>query len=88
MSNDSVFFAENEELRICGVGESEEEALHDFLQHLSYFHDYYVSIPQEKLIGDARRLKNLYQSRKLADRRAINEGLEELKCRDIQARLR
>ena len=57
---DGMVFAKNDSLRICGVGETEEEALLDFSQHFSYFYNYYTSIARDSLIGDALRLKDLY----------------------------
>lgn len=55
------FFAENETLRIVGTGTDTEEALRDFSFQLMYFHHYYTQIPAHKVVGEAERLKRLYQ---------------------------
>ena len=54
------FFAENEALRVVGSGRSFEEAVFDLEQHIVHFWEYYKSLQDSQVIGDAVRLKNVY----------------------------
>ncbi|MEW6249077.1 MAG: hypothetical protein AB1716_00395 [Planctomycetota bacterium] len=58
---EDFFFAENETLRLVATGTNLEEALGDFSFQLTYFHQYYTQIPADKVVGEAKRLKRLYQ---------------------------
>ena len=59
-AEEGIFFAENENLAICGTGENKQEAIKDFMIHLIYFYEYYKTINENKLIGKAIKLKKLY----------------------------
>jgi len=58
--DEGLFFAENENLNVCGTGETSQEALVDLYLHILHFYNYYREIDEERLIGDAIRLKKLY----------------------------
>jgi hypothetical protein len=58
----NTFFAENENLVIIGNGASIDEAIIDFTKHIIYFHRYYKNLPLERATGDAKRLKNIYET--------------------------
>ncbi len=60
--DEDFFFAENDTLRLTGTGTSPEEAVADFRVHLAYFHQYYTQIPSSEVVGEAKRLKQLFQS--------------------------
>jgi hypothetical protein len=60
--DEDFFFAENETLRIVGTGTNPQEALVDFSMHLMHFHQYYTRISADQLTGEAKRLKELFQS--------------------------
>lgn len=59
---DDVFFAENESLVLCGTGTSRDEAVLDFVKHLDYFHSFYKKQSESNLVGDALRLKKIYDN--------------------------
>lgn len=59
--DEDLFFAENENLVVCGTGETQEEAINDMGLHIIHFYEYYNNIEEDKLIGDALRLKRLYE---------------------------
>jgi len=61
-SDEDFFFAENEKLAVCGTGDTPQNALQDFYFHIVHFFEYYMGIDENKLTGDALRLKNLYQN--------------------------
>lgn len=58
--DEGLFFTENENLNVCGTGETSQEALADLYLHILHFYNYYRKIDRERLIGDAIRLKKLY----------------------------
>jgi len=58
--DEGLFFAENENLNVCGTEETSQEALVDLYLHILHFYNYYREIDEERLIGDAIRLKKLY----------------------------
>jgi hypothetical protein len=58
--DEGLFFTENENLNVCGTGETSQEALADLYLHILHFYNYYREIDEERLIGDAVRLKELY----------------------------
>lgn len=58
--DEGLFFAENENLNVCGTGETSQEALADLHLHILHFYKYYREINKEQLVGDAIRLKELY----------------------------
>lgn len=60
--DEDLFFAENENLVVCGSGHTPQEALQDLLLHIIHFFEYYKNLDKSELIGDALRLKELYQN--------------------------
>ena len=58
--DEDLFFTENENLNVCGTGETSQEALADLYLHILHFYNYYREIDEERLMGDAVRLKELY----------------------------
>lgn len=58
--DEGLFFTENENLNVCGTGETSQEALADLYLHILHFYNYYREINKEQLVGDAVRLKELY----------------------------
>jgi hypothetical protein len=58
--DEGLFFAENENLNVCGTGETSQEALADLHLHILHFYKYYREIDKEQIVGDAIRLKKLY----------------------------
>ena len=59
---EGLFFAENENLNICGTGETSQEALADLHLHILHFYKYYRKIDKEQLVGYAIKLKKLYHN--------------------------
>jgi hypothetical protein len=57
---DEWFFAENETLAIAGTGTSAEAAILDLEQHIVHFWNTYRQLPDDKVTGDAARLKKLF----------------------------
>jgi hypothetical protein len=58
--DEDLFFAENENLNVCGTGDTYQEALTDLKLHILHFFHYYQGIDEKKLIGEGIRLKKLY----------------------------
>jgi len=58
---ETLFFVENETLEIYATGESLEEAMRVFNDHLIYFYTHYKDLGWEHVTGNAVRLKKLYQ---------------------------
>ena len=58
--DEGLFFTENENLNVCGTGETSQEALADLYLHILHFYKYYRKIDKERLVGYAVRLKKLY----------------------------
>jgi hypothetical protein len=56
------FFAENETLMVCGTGESIWEAVEDLGLHIIHLWEYYNKLSWDRVMGDAKRLKGLYQN--------------------------
>ena len=59
---ENFWFVENETLVIAGTGNSREEAIDDFCRHIIHFHKYYKKLPANKVIGDAVRLKKIFET--------------------------
>ena len=59
--DEGFFFAENETLQLVGTGSDVEAALADFSMHLVHFHQYYSSLPEDRVIGEGKRLRNLFR---------------------------
>ncbi len=60
--DEDLFFAENENLAVCGTGDTSKGALQDLCLHIIHFYEYYREIDKSKLTGDALRLKDLYEN--------------------------
>lgn len=60
--DEGLFFAENENLVVCGTGNTPQEALKDLSLHITYFFKYYKKLDRSRLTGDALRLKDLYEN--------------------------
>ena len=59
---ENFWFVENETLVIAGTGNTREEAMDDFCRHIIHFHKYYKKLPANKVIGDAVRLKKIFET--------------------------
>lgn len=57
-----LFFAENETLLVCGTGDSAWDAVEDLELHIVHFYKYYKEMPSDRVIGEAKRLKSLYEN--------------------------
>ncbi|MBU4293125.1 MAG: hypothetical protein KJ770_03630 [Actinobacteria bacterium] len=60
--DEDFFFAENENLAVCGTGDTPQDALQDLELHITHFFEYYENLDNSQLAGDALRLKNLYKN--------------------------
>lgn len=58
----SWFFAENEALNVIGTGRSLEEAVLDLEHHIVHFWQYYRSLQDSQVTGDAVRLKKIFSN--------------------------
>jgi thioredoxin reductase len=58
--DDDLDFAENENLAVCGTGNNIEDAIENLKKHIVHFYEYYRKMDEDKLIGEALRLKDLY----------------------------
>lgn len=61
-SEDDLFFAENETLVVVGAGNSVTEAIDELSKHIIHFYKYYRKLSWDKVIGDAVRLKKIYET--------------------------
>lgn len=59
---EEFFFVENETLQIVGIGTTGNEAMEDFFIHLLHFHQYYAKLPSNKVMGEGKKLKELYSN--------------------------
>lgn len=59
---ENFWFVENETLVIVGAGNSLKDAIDDFCRHIIHFHKYYKKLPANKVIGDAVRLKKIFET--------------------------
>lgn len=55
-----LYLAENENLGIFTTGETRDEAIHAFCDHLVHFYEHYTKLDWDDVRGDARRLKEIY----------------------------
>jgi len=55
-------FAENEQLVLYGSGETIREALEDLTSDILYFWKYYRRLSWDNVIGEGRRLKEIYET--------------------------
>jgi len=60
--DEDFFFAENENLAVCGIGDTPQEAIQDLALHITHFFEYYKNLNKSQLTGDALRLKALYKN--------------------------
>lgn len=58
----NLFFAENETLLVCGIGDSAWDAVEDLEMHIVHFWKYYNNLPEDCVIGEAKRLKTQYKN--------------------------
>ncbi len=58
---ETLFFAENENLGIFATGESRNEAISAFNEHLIHFQKHYKQLDWNKATGEAQRLKKIYE---------------------------
>jgi hypothetical protein len=58
--DEGLFFTENENLNVCGTGETSQEALADLYLHILHFYNYYREINEERLTENAIKLKKIY----------------------------
>ena len=58
---ESLFFAENENLGIYATGETRNEAIQAFSDHVIHFYHHYKSLSWDRATGEACRLKKLYE---------------------------
>ena len=56
------FFAANETLNVVGTGGSFEEAILDLEHHIVHFWQYYRSLQDSQVTGDAIRLKSIFSN--------------------------
>ncbi len=56
----SWYFAENEALNVIGTGRSLDDAVLDLEHHILHFWQYYRSLQDAEVTGDAIRLKRLF----------------------------
>jgi hypothetical protein len=59
---ESLFFAENENLGIYATGESRNEAIQAFSEHVVHFYQHYKGLSWYRVTGEAHRLKYLYEN--------------------------
>lgn len=59
---DNLFFVENETLVVVGTGKSIADAIDDFGRQIIHFYKYYKRLSWDRVIGDAERLKGLYET--------------------------
>ena len=62
LRGETLFFAENETLDVYATGESLEEAIKAFTDHVIYFYTHYKGLDWNRVIGEAKRLKKLYET--------------------------
>ncbi len=65
--DEDFFFAENENLHVCGTGDTVQDALQDLCLHIIHFFEYYGKLDRTKLTGDALRLKDIYRNLLIAE---------------------
>lgn len=58
---ETLFFAENENLDIYATGESLREAIQEFSEILVHFYGHYSRLPWDRVMGEASRLKGIYE---------------------------
>ncbi|MDH5218714.1 MAG: hypothetical protein OEX19_13515 [Gammaproteobacteria bacterium] len=61
-NEDGIFFASSESLNIEAEGDTISESIEDFSQHVFYFYSYYTGKDASEVMGNAIRLKELYEN--------------------------
>ena len=59
---EELWFAENEELDIYATGSDPDAAIKDFTLQLIHFYRHYMSLPDDRLLKHARKLKSIYSN--------------------------
>jgi len=59
--DNGLFFAENENLSVCGYGETQEKAMLELGLHILHFYRYYRKLNKDDAVGEAVRLKEFYK---------------------------
>lgn len=57
-----MYFASNNTLNICGYGSTPEESILEAIKHIAYFYNYYRSLHTDQVIGEAIRLKQVFEN--------------------------
>lgn len=59
---ETLFLAENENLGLYATGESRDDAIHAFCEQLIHFYEHYKGLNWNRVTGEARRLKEIYEN--------------------------
>lgn len=59
--DNSLFFAENENLDVFGYGETQGKAILDLKLHILHFYKYYRKLNKDDVVGHALRMKEIYK---------------------------
>jgi len=59
---DGIFYATNENLNIDAEGSCLADAIEDFSRHVNYFYNYFSNKDLAEVMGNAIRLKKIYES--------------------------
>ncbi|PXF56403.1 MAG: hypothetical protein C4B58_13535 [Deltaproteobacteria bacterium] len=59
---ETLFLAENENLGLYATGESRDEAIRAFCEQLIHFYEHYKELNWNRVTGEARRLKEIYEN--------------------------
>ncbi len=62
VQDEGIFYASSESLDIEAEGESISDVLKDFSQHICYFFSYYSNKSPDEVVGNAARLKSIYET--------------------------
>lgn len=57
-----MYFASNNTLNICGYGSTVQESILEAIKHIDYFYKYYRSLRTDQVIGEAVRLKQVFEN--------------------------
>jgi len=59
---DEQYYATNDNLNIFAVGDSISSVVEDFSHHIVHFYEYYTNKGEDEIVGNALRLKEIYDS--------------------------
>jgi hypothetical protein len=59
---ETLFLAENENLGLYATGGSRDDAIHAFCEQLIHFYKHYKELSWNRVTGEARRLKEIYEN--------------------------